>query len=130
MSDATARATDVIGNVSGLSAEECEEIAAALERAALLATALDGEVDVSASQEWVMIPASQVREEWRAYSPARGMAVVETGLGAALDEVDGQLSLTDEDPGHFGTESDWRVESRYVSDWLPVDTDQVEGADL
>lgn len=69
MSDATVRATEVIGEVSGLSAEECEEIAAALDRADLLAAALDGGVDVSASQEWVMIPADQVHDEWAVERP-------------------------------------------------------------
>ncbi|MFN3600523.1 MAG: hypothetical protein ACK4UY_03935 [Dietzia sp.] len=69
MSDATARATEVIGEVSGLSAEECEEIAAALERADLLAEPLDGFETTSEAQDWVMIPADQVHDEWAVERP-------------------------------------------------------------
>lgn len=75
-----------------------------------------------------LLAPAPLREEWRVFSPARGMESLEPSMTAALDEVDGQLELTDMDPAAFGTERDWRVERRMASPWLPVDgVDRGEG---
>lgn len=74
-----------------------------------------------------LIAPAPLREEWRAYSPGRGAGYPDVSFAAALDEVDGQLQLTEMDPGAFGTERDWRVESRHVTPWLPVDRSEADG---
>lgn len=74
-----------------------------------------------------LLAPAPLREEWRAYSPGRGAGYPDVSFAAALDEVDGQLQLTEMDPGAFGTERDWRVESRHVTPWLPVDRSEADG---
>lgn len=74
-----------------------------------------------------LIAPAPLREEWRAYSPGRGAGYPDVSFAAALDEVDGQLQLTEMDPGAFGTERDWRIESRHVTPWLPVDRSEADG---
>jgi len=91
--------------------------------------------DGALNPEWIaealadagLLAPAPLREEWRAFSPARGMESPEPTLSAALDEVEGQHDLTEMDPGAFGTERDWRVERRLTSPWLPVGRAEGDG---
>ncbi|MBB1046443.1 hypothetical protein [Dietzia cercidiphylli] len=91
------------------------DYARALAEAGLLAPdPLEGVEDVSASQEWVMIPADQVREEW-AQRWVRRSGEVRVMKAESREHAD--------PGGERGVEA----VHRFVSDWLPADMDDAEG---
>ncbi|MDV6299971.1 hypothetical protein R3P82_12710 [Dietzia maris] len=116
MSDTVEQAARMIrdGDPEGMGYAQAHNVASALADAGLLAESVEGELADSVVQDWVMIPADQVHDEWAVERP---------------DPVDHQPRYDRFPTLDAALAERWgndRVVQRVATGWEPVDPDADE----